>query len=693
VTHQHRDEETLHMTKKLIPTAMALLAPVAALMLAAPAAAQTFPSKPLRWIVPSAPGDGSDITGRIVAERVSRELGQQVLIDNKPGAGGVVGSEAAAKSPADGYTMIVGNAGSHGINAAIYTKLNYDVARDFVPVALFCTAPNVMVASPGTPVKTVAEFVAYAKANPGKLNYASGGIGSSSHLSAELLKSMAGFDMTHVPYKGAAHRGQRGAGQRGQRDDRQPAALAGPSEGRQGSGAGRDHGHASRRPAGRAGPGRDLRGLRDGRLVRRARAHRHAQGGGRSRQPGREHRPGRPRGAQPHRRHRLRPEPDVARSLGHPRARRHHPLEEARHRAQHPRRLTPPGARDGRHDRVAALRDPERLAEDELEFRRAADERRRPGLGEASLNAWEPMLSGAVELLERQLVGLTLDAAHATLTVSPYSPGGLVQATAISAAQQALVELTARAQGKPWHAPLGPLRRQRLPAYANINRATTERTPAGFVATARRAAAQGFRAFKAAPFDGVTPATCASAKGLQRTRHGIDCLLALREAIGPEARLMVDCHWRFDETRALEVLQALAPARLHWFECPLPETPPYWPALQRVHHAARDQGVLLAAAETQIGRAGFQPLFDAELYDVVMPDVKYCGGPWEMLRIAERAQAAGVQFSPHNPTGPIASLHSLNVASVAPSSASTRRTTSSSRGASCWAAPRCPTRA
>jgi tripartite-type tricarboxylate transporter receptor subunit TctC len=177
---------------------------LAALLFAAPASAQTFPTKPLRWVVPSAPGDGSDITGRIIAERVSRELGQQVLIDNKPGAGGVLGSEVVAKSPADGYTMIVGNAGSHGINAAIYTKLNYDVARDFVPVALFCTAPNVMVASPGTPAKTVAEFVAYAKANPGKLNYASGGIGSSSHLSAELLKSLGGFEMTHVPYKGAA---------------------------------------------------------------------------------------------------------------------------------------------------------------------------------------------------------------------------------------------------------------------------------------------------------------------------------------------------------------------------------------------------------------------------------------------------------------------------------------------------------
>jgi tripartite-type tricarboxylate transporter receptor subunit TctC len=177
---------------------------LAALAAASTVSAQAWPNKPLRWVVPSAPGDGSDITGRIVAERVARELGQPVTIDNRPGAGGVLGTEVAAKSAPDGYTMIVGNAGSHGINAAIYSKLSYDIARDFVPVSLFCTAPNVMVASPGTPAKTVAEFVAYAKANPGKLNYASGGIGSSSHLSAELLKSVAGIEMTHVPYKGAA---------------------------------------------------------------------------------------------------------------------------------------------------------------------------------------------------------------------------------------------------------------------------------------------------------------------------------------------------------------------------------------------------------------------------------------------------------------------------------------------------------
>jgi tripartite-type tricarboxylate transporter receptor subunit TctC len=188
----------------------ALAAAVAVALGAACAAsavqAQSYPNKPIRWVVPSAPGDGSDSTGRLIAERISRELGQPVIIDNKPGAGGVVGSEFAAKAAPDGYTMIVGNAGSHGINAGIYTKLNYDVVKDFVPVALFCTTPNVMVASPATAakVKTVAEFVTFAKANPGKLNYASGGVGSSSHLSAELFKSMTGIDMTHVPYKGAA---------------------------------------------------------------------------------------------------------------------------------------------------------------------------------------------------------------------------------------------------------------------------------------------------------------------------------------------------------------------------------------------------------------------------------------------------------------------------------------------------------
>jgi tripartite-type tricarboxylate transporter receptor subunit TctC len=176
---------------------------IAALLLSSLACTASF-AQSMRWVVPSTPGDGSDSVGRLIADKVSKSLGQPVVIDNKPGAGGVLGSEFVAKAAPDGLTMIVGNAGSHGINAAIYTKLAYDVQKDFAPVALICTAPNVMVASPGVKAASVAEFVAHAKASAGKLNYASGGIGSSSHLSAELFKSLAGVEMTHIPYKGAA---------------------------------------------------------------------------------------------------------------------------------------------------------------------------------------------------------------------------------------------------------------------------------------------------------------------------------------------------------------------------------------------------------------------------------------------------------------------------------------------------------
>jgi tripartite-type tricarboxylate transporter receptor subunit TctC len=166
--------------------------------------AQQYPTKAIRWVVPSAPGDGSDITARLIGERVSRELGFPIVIDNKPGAGGVLGSEAVATAAPDGYTLIVGNAGSHSINAAIYTKLRYKVVEDFSPVALFCTAPNVMVVSTSVKAKTVTEFVALAKSASGGLNYASGGIGSSAHMSSELFKNLAGIQLTHIPYKGTS---------------------------------------------------------------------------------------------------------------------------------------------------------------------------------------------------------------------------------------------------------------------------------------------------------------------------------------------------------------------------------------------------------------------------------------------------------------------------------------------------------
>ena len=174
-----------------------------ALVAAGDVAAQAYPTKSIRLVAPSTPGDAPDVIARLVAERLSVALGQQVIVENRPGAGGVVGSEIVAKAAPDGYTLIMGNAGSHGINAAVYSKLPYDILKDFAPVSQIAIAPNIFVVNPGLPVNTIPEFIAYAKARPGQLSYASGGNGSSSHMSMELLKSMAGIDVVHVPYKGS----------------------------------------------------------------------------------------------------------------------------------------------------------------------------------------------------------------------------------------------------------------------------------------------------------------------------------------------------------------------------------------------------------------------------------------------------------------------------------------------------------
>ena len=286
--------------------------------------------------------------------------------------------------------------------------------------------------------------------------------------------------------------------------------------------------------------------------------------------------------------------------------------------------------------------------------------------GEGSLNGWEPVLDALTGHLRQEWIGLSLDEAVRRAESTPVSVAGLAGSCVTSALLQALLSLQAQHTAQAPYALLGAARTEVLPLYANINRATTERTPEGFQATARRAQAQGFTRFKAAPFDGLTPALCATAEGRSRIHHGIDCLFALREAVGTEALLMVDCHWRFDEAHALKTLRDLEPLRLHWFECPLAETHANWDALRRLRRAAHEQGVMLAAAETQVGLAAFQTLFDEGLYDVVMPDVKYCGGPWEMRRIAQRAAEHGVRFSPHNPTGPVCTWQSLQVGLVAP---------------------------
>ncbi len=164
--------------------------------------AQEYPNKPIRWVVPYPPGGTTDVLARIIAVSLSESIGQPVVVENKPGGGNNIGTEFVINSPADGYTLLLVNP-ANGINASLYKKLSYNFIRDIAPVAGLIRTPNVMVVSNSVPAKTVAEFIAYCKANPGKVNMASSGSGTSVHLSGELFKFMTGCNMLHVPYKGA----------------------------------------------------------------------------------------------------------------------------------------------------------------------------------------------------------------------------------------------------------------------------------------------------------------------------------------------------------------------------------------------------------------------------------------------------------------------------------------------------------
>ena len=169
--------------------------------LSLPAAAQEYPTRPIRLVVPFAPGGGTDISARIVAEGMSQSLGQTLVIDNRPGAGSVLGCEIVANSAPDGYTLLLGNI-SMAFNAALYKKLPFDTLRDFIPVTLVTDQPNILVAHPSLPAKTFKEFVALARSQPGKLTYGSAGLGAGTHLAMEMLMMSQKIDLVHVPYKG-----------------------------------------------------------------------------------------------------------------------------------------------------------------------------------------------------------------------------------------------------------------------------------------------------------------------------------------------------------------------------------------------------------------------------------------------------------------------------------------------------------
>ncbi len=182
-----------------------LLALAVACAAVAPAGmAQTYPSKPVRFVVPFPPGGPLDVMARGVGQKLQETWGQPVVVDNRPGAGGGIGADLVAKSPGDGYTLLMGAVSTHAINPSLYAKVPYDAQRDFVPVALVAQVPNILVINPSVPVQSVQELIDYARAKPGSLSFGSGSTGSTGHLAGELFKTMAGVDMVHIPYKGGA---------------------------------------------------------------------------------------------------------------------------------------------------------------------------------------------------------------------------------------------------------------------------------------------------------------------------------------------------------------------------------------------------------------------------------------------------------------------------------------------------------
>jgi tripartite-type tricarboxylate transporter receptor subunit TctC len=199
-----RGRDVVRTKEKIVLAVLRTFALMSLLALSCGTAAQPYPSKPVRFIVPWAPGGSTDVLARIIAQKLNESWGQPILVENRPGASGNLGSDVVAKAAPDGYTILVGSMSTHAMNGVLYTKMPFRPVEDFAPVAILAYVTNVLVAHPSLKANTTAELIAFARANPGRLNYASAGSGSTNHLSAALFEKMAGVQMTHVPYKGGA---------------------------------------------------------------------------------------------------------------------------------------------------------------------------------------------------------------------------------------------------------------------------------------------------------------------------------------------------------------------------------------------------------------------------------------------------------------------------------------------------------
>lgn len=287
------------------------------------------------------------------------------------------------------------------------------------------------------------------------------------------------------------------------------------------------------------------------------------------------------------------------------------------------------------------------------------------GSGEASLAGQTAEVIAAARQLSSQMLQASTSTPGAW--AAAIVPASLVEAAVVSAVDQALWDLHARRNGRCVADMMGGRQRSTIAVYANINRRTEQRSPQGFARSAREAMTAGHVAFKLAPFDEVDVGVCVSGDGVAAMQAGLARIAAVRDVIGPHRRLMVDCHWRFDEHTANALIQAAAEYGLHWIECPLPERDTHIDALVRLRRLANRHGVLLAGLEQGVRFEAFRPYCEAGAYDVVMPDVKYFGGLQHMLDSAAQFAHYGVRFSPHNPTGPICHAASLQVSAAAAS--------------------------
>jgi galactonate dehydratase len=239
--------------------------------------------------------------------------------------------------------------------------------------------------------------------------------------------------------------------------------------------------------------------------------------------------------------------------------------------------------------------------------------------------------------------------------------GGIVEATAFSAIEQALWDLVGKAVDAPVHQLTGGTLRPSLPAYANINRATRERTPEGFAANARAAVEDGFTAIKAAPFDGFPALDAPASEVAAAADLGVACVEAIREAVGPEVDILIDCHSFFDVDLAVDLARRLEPQKLAWYEEPV--APTDVEATKAIERAIEQR---MAGGEFLFGIEGFGPLCREQAVDVIMPDVKHCGGLLEARKIAAVAELDGVAVSPHNPSGPVATAASAQLCAGLP---------------------------